>query len=354
MNSFTSNRFPTLPLTCIAAAVLLSACGGGSGGTTTGANSGSTTPPVVQTCPNGASDYPTCSVIPAKLQTSVPAPVYADVELANAFNAVNAFRASVGLGLWKQNTALDKATQNHYQYQNVNQVISHQEDPLKPGFTGVWPQDRAQLAGYASQDVGEEIAAVGHGGQAAIDVLLNTVYHREGLMDQGSVDFGIARGVAPLNDQVSLNVLNYGSMANQSQHNASDFVAVYPRDSQTNVTLSMCGETPNPVTDITSNDGRVWNAQTSFPVSMTVANGKTLSVTSFTIAESGQNNPLPVRLLTTANDPNQYMMANDAYLIGMQAFKPNTKYTASFSGMADGKAFSKSWSFTTGSNFGCR
>jgi len=328
-------------LSTLCSALLLSACGGG------GSSPVSTAP--APSCANGAADYPTCTpaVTPAHLQTSVAAPVYSDGELVLAFNAINRFRAGLGLGLWKQSAALDKAAANHLSYMVTNVVYGHTEDAGKAGFTGVDPASRAAFAGYAGSYVVEELAGATGGGQGNIDALVNSVYHRAGLMDQAVAEVGLARAsvVVPSISGQPLFTMDFGYVSGNAQNNASDFAAVYPLDGQTDVMLFMAPETPSPAPEVSGNG---FATLTSYPVSVTVANGKTLSVNSFTITEAGQTTPFPVRLLTRDTDPNKLLAGFNAYLVGKQPFKANTTYRVAFNGSVDGKALVRNWSFMTG------
>jgi hypothetical protein len=78
-----------------------------------------------------------------------------------------------------------------------------------------------------------------------------------------------------------------------------------------------------------------------------VAAGHTLAVTSFTVTQAGQTTPLDARLMTRANDPNNYLSTNVAFLTAKAAFKASTTYNVKFSGTNNGEALTKEWSFTT-------
>lgn len=141
-----TNRQNSKIATAVITLIALSACGGGSDSGTT-----KTPDPVAKTCANGGSDYPTCTppVTPGNLQLSVPAPTYGagSIEL-QTFNEWNELRKKMGLGLVKQDADLDRAAQAHANYMTLNKVFQHEEDPSKPGFTGVTPKDRSLAAGY--------------------------------------------------------------------------------------------------------------------------------------------------------------------------------------------------------------
>jgi len=193
---------------------ILSGCGGGgdSPASTTptpvppvgsctngGTNYPTCTPPTpVPTCPNGAPDYPTCTppLVPAQnLQTSVPVPnLPANSEELAAFNYFNNFRASLGLGKLVYSPEISKATENHFNYRKLNDVGGFNEDPSKPGFSGISPSDQVRFAGYAtnfgiSGGISEANTISG-----AIQALINTIYHRSQLIEQIHTDFGMFGG----------------------------------------------------------------------------------------------------------------------------------------------------------------
>lgn len=329
---------------------LVSACGGG------GSDGGSAppvatnpTPPVVTT--------PTPPAAPEQdLQTSVPAPTYAanSEELA-FFNAYNEFRSQAGLGKLAQNTKLDLAAKNHLNYQMQNtdldlfatdpatgRAVFHIESASRPGFTGVQELDRAKFAQYAGPYVGETGSfGLGKGASKAFGDLLATVYHRAAFMYQSPRDIGIVVGT----DKNQTVIVEFG-YETKKQFNASNYFGSYPADKQTGVRLVAATELPNPFSDITLDE---YSTKTSYPVNVVSAEGTTMEVVSFTMTEAGQSTPLDARLITKANDPNKYVAANTAFLVGKAPFKANTVYNVVFSGTINGVAVNKSWSFTTGS-----
>jgi uncharacterized protein YkwD len=338
-------------LASIISAMILSACGGGSGG---GSTPAAVTPPVTCIAPqvltNGVCVTPPPSVTPAKLQTSVPTPTYlAGSEELAAFNEFNGFRKMMGLGLVAQNSKIDTAAKNHATYIVQNKIFAHEESAVNTGFTGINPDDRMRFAGYATSYGGEELSSTG--GQIGTRMLMNTIYHRDGIAFQFITDLGIAFNsggqfgggwVAPL-------VIDIGTTAGITQNNASDFVTSYPVDGQTDLPLSMAAESPNPFSDIDATTNDVFTKTTS-PVSIYSAFGTTLAVTSFTVTESSQTTPLDVRLITNANDINKHVGTNVVHIVGKAPFKANTKYSVSFIGNVNGVALVKNWSFTTGTS----
>src|SRR5471032_838213 len=345
----------TAPALLLSAAfmTLVSACGGGGGGSTVS----SPTTPTAPTTPTG----PTAPIVtPGDTQTTVPALTYAATSQEYAFvSALNAFRSQVGLGLLAQNTKLDAASANHLTYILVNDVnnggtvdfnaydpvtgrpLMHIENPLLPKFTGVQEADRSKFAGYDGVYTGEEIGfGGGQGSVLVLNSLVQTVYHRAGLMLQNVREIGAAVGT----DKSQTVVMELGLKTNQSV--ASDYVGVYPANGQTGIALHAFVEAPNPFPDLSTANADFPN-KTSYPVSISVVTGHTIAVSTFTVAEAGQATTLDARLMTSANDPNRYLSSNVAFLIGKAPFKSATTYNVTFSGTNNGAAFTKQWSFTT-------
>lgn len=324
----------------IATAMALAACGGGGGGSSTGG----TTPPVSQTCTNGATDYPTCTpaVTPANLQTSVPAPTYsASSQELVAFNEINNFRKIAGLGLLAQNAKADTAAKSHADCIVVTQNFSHTQNP-SPCFTGTNPADRLAFAGYTGTVLGEELSGVN--GSDGVRSLMNTLYHRAGLLNQNISEIGIGFNLsnpAPL-------VIELGYT--KKQNNASNFVMGYPVNGQFDVPLSMFPELPNPFPDLSLSTATDYLTKTSSPISIHGEQNSTITLTSFSLFESVTNIPVDVRIVSKSNDVNNYVAANSMYFVGKSPYKTNTKYTWVFSGSMNGVPVSLTSSFTTGAS----
>lgn len=338
----------------VAVATLISACGGGGGGNT------AVTAPTGPTTPTGPTIPTGPPVTPGDTQTTVPALTYAATSQEYAFvSALNDFRDKVGLGLLAQNTKLDTASANHLGYLIANDVnnggtvnfntydqvtarsMLHIESGALAKFTGVQEGDRAKFAQYDGSYVGEEVTFGGNqGGAAAFGTLVQTVYHRAGLMLQNVREIGAAVGT----DKSQTVVMEMGLKTNQSV--ASDYVGVYPYNGQTGVALHAYVETPNPFPDLsTANDD--FPTKTSYPVSVSVVTGNTIAVTTFTVTEASQAAPMEARLIIRANDPNGYLTSNVAFLIAKAPFKSGTTYNVKFTGANNGVAFTKEWSFKT-------
>jgi len=346
----TKSQMSTIPMTLVAAALAatLTGCGGG-GGSTASSASGSTTPPVANTCSNGAVDYPSCYVMgQANLVTTAATPTYVSGSIQlQALNDLNSIRQSLGLGLVNQNASLDTSALNHTNYIQLNSIESHNETLGTPGFTGVDATARAKYVGYASSmGVGEVIALsypTGKNGKyvSAINVLMDTVYHRSGILTQWITDIGFGTLTAP-NSTVDTPFVSDFSTQNK-QYNAPNFTMHYPLDGQTGVKTYMWAESPDPVPTI-QNKG--------YPISFTSAAGTVLNVTSFTLSQGGIT--VPVTLVNSTTSPVANMLlSNDAYIVPNAYLLNSTKYTVNFTGTItyqDGShavPVNTTWTFTT-------
>jgi len=329
----------------------LVACGGGGGSE----SSSPTKPvdPIVSTCANGAKDYPTCTppYVAADLQTTVVRPPFPDgSEVVLGFDFLNDTRAKLGLGKLNYNALLAKAADNHWQYILTNKEFGHTETLGKPGFTGVRPTDRAAAVGYSASYVGEVIAT-GEGQIDAYKTLINSIYHRSGLFDQGYRDVGTANSNIAVSQNMSVG-------AKTPQRNASDFVLVYPMDGQTDIQHGMCAEEPWPFPEV-NRDTACTNSRydatikkfyrdylVGYPILMAIQKDKVLTIKRFQLFEAGSNTPLET-WLHTKTDPTTLVGSYEAYITKKGGLKIKTKYEVVFEGAADGVPFSKTWSFTT-------
>jgi hypothetical protein len=328
----------------LALTLILAGCGGGGdGGSSSGAGSTPTTPatPVVPVA------------VAAKLQTAVTPTYSATSEEFGYFTAVNAFRSVEGLGPLNQNPFYDLAAAAHAAYVDVNGP-SHGEIAGLAGFTAVSPILRVQHQGGTTNGVGEVLGlpdfelpdgsnAPGAGVSLA-GVLINTVYHRAGLLFQGVTDVGISIGMTPT-QQIGVSDMGYVT----EQVNAGTYFGMYPVDGQTGVGLHMHPEEPSPVpagTDIMN---------VGYPISVASQESTTLTVIIFTVTQVGSTTAVPATIITQT-DPNLAGINNVAFLLANQAFLPNTTYTVNVAGTITGAAtgttngilVSKQWTFRTG------
>ena len=344
----------------------------------------------------GSTQIPSDIVLPGSAQSTLSTPTYGTgTEELAAFNAINSFRLSVGLGYWQQNVFLDASAKNHMNYSiaNTEGVLSPFQNDIEVQytngvqntyFTGIQPSARAIAVGYyylantitefnvPTNAVGE-IYSTGPGVDV-VNAMVNTIYHRSALMTQATVDMGLARDttgtISPNATTPTHWWINHGRLTS-TQSVASNYMVNYPLDQQTNIPLYMDAEYPSVFINKPNFD---FTTQTSSPISLTLSTSQNLTITSFTVTQAGTGVALGGTVWSMANDPNldtsEYSTAtlnvndppapvptlagNEAYWVGNAPFLPNTTYNVYVTGTTFlipygiTNPFTRSWSFTTG------
>ena len=321
---------------------VLVACGGGGG-------DDAPAPPAAPT-PSPA-PAPTPSA-PIAAQLTVPTPVGYDADRLAAFNRLNEIRLSAGLGMLAQSTRMDQAAQAHAEWMVANDSFTHEEVVGTVDFTGVDWAERDEAFGYVPVEGDEVMTGPAHGAQG-VDGLVNTAYHRAGMLAFEPVDVGI--GWSPLfatniSMPLVIDMTRPGTDAvrgvGQSAQTSIGGVAVWPLDGARDVPVQLGLETPNPVpTQDVSTLGT--------PVSVAVAEGRTITSMSFVVTNSSDGTVLPTRILANQNDPNFLIPESFIAAIPLSVLAPDTTYVVVFSGSAverstgNSEMINRTWSFTT-------
>ena len=283
---------------------------------------------------------------------SVPVPVGYDADRLAAFTRLNEIRLSAGLGMLAQSVLLDQAAQSHAAWIITNDSFTHEETAGTPGFTGArWP-DRAEAAGYVPAEGSEDLVGLVHGAQG-IDVLVNGVYHRAGVLAFEPVDVGIGWSpgtAASIAMPLVIEITRPGTDATRSQGQLAqariDGVAIWPIDGARDVPLRLGLESPNPVP---SQDVLTLGT----PASITVDEETTVVVASFVLSNAVTDVVVPSQVLTSANDPNLSLPRSFAALVPLEALTVSTIYRVDFTGSTVGfftghtQAVQRTWTFTT-------
>jgi uncharacterized protein YkwD len=307
------------------AALALAACGGGgsdngSASSLTGASGGGST---------GFSGQ------------DASAPVLTNNIALDGFNWINYRRAQAGVGVLAHNNMLDRSAQAHSDYQRLNNDVTHDEDPAKPGFTGATVEARVQAAGYVLAGryaSGEIIAATNNNsGFYMAEELVTAIYHRFVMFEPLFKDMG--SGVATGSSNYHYFTTNLGATNGYSAGLVGNTIVSWPVNGQTGVqtTFNSDFEEPDPVPDADN---------VGYPISIHANLDKTVSVQSFTVRPRGASADLATRLLVKGRDANT-TMSSVAAIVPIAPLAANTTYDVSFSGTVSGTAVSKTWSFTT-------
>lgn len=248
-------------------------------------------------------------------------------------------RQQAGLPAPVRDAAIDRAAAGHSNYQQLNNLVTHDQSATLPGFTGETAPDRLRAAGYpldaqASAD-GEVIAATASAdGFAAADGLLGAIYHRYIMLQPQFDRYGA--GSARRDGGYHWLTVNFvATRAAPRLGNAQ--LVVWPVPQQTGVRANFFSdqETPDPVPGID---------EVGYPISVHADIDATVRVERFALSE--RNGPsLPVRLLAPGVDA--ATPASAAAIVPLSPLRPGVTHEVEFSGTVNGVAVTRRWSFST-------
>lgn len=274
---------------------------------------------------------------------------------------LNRMRATLGLSPLAYDANLAAASQAHATYVSTNyqalyasgSLSMHEETSSFPaGFTGQWPWDRDEALGaiYPSSD---EVMTENVGGPGtSLLALLDTTFHRFGLLDPTVTDMGTGVTLAP---QVPIFVADMGGPATSPTPVTT--VVLFPWNGATGVRTSFTGEDPNPLSAYRSNSELAQNPA-GYPVTVTFQDPTVTGVQVASATLSGPAGPVPIWELDGTNyqDTNPVYsgesMGNSVALFAQSALLPDTSYTATVTGTLTHQGgtqgpFTETWSFTT-------
>jgi uncharacterized protein YkwD len=254
---------------------------------------------------------------------------------ALAFTTTNAERARCGFGTLTQSQALDRSAAAHMNYMVLNNVVAHNEEPAKPGFTGVTPASRALAAGYGNAGIGEVISfpmsAPGTTTEA-VRRLYAAPYHGQLMLDSAR-DVGIGsmafQGVTGL-------TMDFGFPV-ASQVPAS--VLTYPCEGTTGVMAFNRNEVPSPLPD---QQNPTWGQ----PIMVRGAADLRVSTASIT----GPQGAVAIQVIYgDGQTPDPHGLIKEGWVAVLPvALAPNTEYTASVNWTSRTGPGSSNFKFTTG------
>jgi len=251
-----------------------------------------------------------------------------------ALGAVNSIRATAGLASWRLSLPLEGAARAHSQYflGNLSRFgtltdAAHQEQPGWPLFTGRTPWARDVAFGF-NGDGDSEVMAFGVDTAEAVELWLDSVYHRFGLLDPGltSMGFGIAGGTSGRSDDLPVTTLNAGFEAQAEVQNGR--AVVWPVPGQTGIPVEFeAGEMPDPLANF---PGARYPAGYPVTVSFFGLGVQALSVSAATLTAHGQ--AVPANVLTPAVEHNPDELGMSMALLPKAPLQHRTGYEAAVSG----------------------
>jgi uncharacterized protein YkwD len=257
---------------------------------------------------------------------------------SDGFNWFNYRRQQAGLPALRRNSTIDRAAAAHANYQQANNLVTHDETPGQPGYTGATSMQRLQAAGVplnpAGFSDGEVIAASSDkDGFSAAEGLMAAIYHRfvilQPVFDEAGAGTAVRSG--------GYTWLDVNFIFNQPVTTQTGRLILWPYPQQKNVIVNFFSdqESPDPVPQ---------SDEVGYPVSVHADIGATVLVDSFTIRPTGEA-PLATRLLESATDTETPHSA--AAIIPLLPLRAATNYDVEFIGTVDGVAVNRQWSFMT-------
>ncbi|CAJ0896063.1 hypothetical protein R77564_03953 [Ralstonia sp. LMG 32965] len=325
-----TNNFSLLAYT-LASTLCLSACGGGDSAVSSDAGSSSNVP----------TNSPTQSV-----PGTVATPQYAGASAQLAmFIAINQYRTQCGFPALRENTILDQAAQAHAKYEGLNNVITDTEVQGRPGFTGVTGADTAATLGWpAGVFTGRGDAGFYDGalvtpaqfGRQFVSAWASGVYHVS-IMTYPANLVGFGEYETTYNGfPAGAGTVQFGQTATYTLANAPQ---TFPCQGVMGIAYRGAGETPTP-----PNTSGAWGT----PVAVMGNLSDTVMLTSAIYTAPGEA-PISLQILNSTADPNHLLGQYQAVAYPTTPLQPNTQYSVVLNGTINGTAFSRTFTFTTGS-----
>lgn len=250
-----------------------------------------------------------------------------------ALAAVNATRKTAGLGPINEDAALDKASEAHAWYTffnlgdgSLSGLGVHQESASLPGFVAASPIVRDIAAGYQGNRGSEVINHV-YTPDAAVEVWIDSVYHRFPLVDHEALAAGY--GEAQIGT-LTVSVMDIG--LGPAAHGTP---VVFPADGQKDVPAAFTGnEVPDPAPQGTP-------YPVGYPITLFAGSASNLAISSAQL--TGPDGKAVTAFLL---QPGQQVDTGEASLLPMQPLTPGGTYTVEFTGTLDGQPLNKRWTFT--------
>jgi hypothetical protein len=233
---------------------------------------------------------------------------------------------------------LDKSAQAHCNYEAANSgnascvSDAHAEVMSCSGYTGADVQSREVAAGYPQSMAYTEVATTfGNNPTLALPNWINTVFHRIPLLDPWTVDMGYGGATG-------CDVIDIGRGMSTV---ASNVVAMYPYDGQTNVNPSWNGlEGPEP-------PAPTGGFPSSYPIEIYA---QSISVTQHVLTKDGDSTPIAHVWLDMHSSQLQAGLQGyflDTAILYGAPFAVSTKYHVKIVGTYAGGNLDAEWTFTT-------
>lgn len=245
---------------------------------------------------------------------------------------INFYRKTAGLKPVTADPALSKGCVAHAQYlvknadhPSTKALGTHKEDPELPGYTKEGSKAAASSVIYSTGDP-----------VAAVDGWMATLFHGVPLIDPRLTKVGL--GYAKSDKSGGFFVVD----TSVRDGKATDKPVLFPADRQEDVSLNFAPERPDSLPE--SKDKIA-----GYPVTAIFPPNATVKDVTASLKDDADND-IEVWLSTPekpAGDQKRFQR-NAVCLIAKVPLKPSTTYTVAMKAKVSQKAWSESWSFTTG------
>ena len=268
-------------------------------------------------------------------------------EKEKGFAYLNSLRTGTGLITYTYNDDLNDAAQNHTDYLVYHNLFGHYEDKdnYPELFTGTYPWDRGEAAGYTQYTAySENISAQSDTVYESIDGLISAIYHRFGFLSFNTNEIGI--GISS-NDDNTYKVYNYDTGNRDSisdTRKLNPVYALWPYGGYNKAQTSFANnESPDPLPECPKY-GIAGN-----PISIEFNPDKNGAVTidSFKLFKNDGTEITDTKILTKDSDPNNYLSAEQFVLFPMKSLNVDSRYSVEFKYSESGESKTISWHFNT-------
>lgn len=301
-------------------------------------------------CGSGGSDSPATPVAGGTVVTPTPTapeptptpgasePAQTGDIARDGRNWFNYRRAQAGVPVVVENAQINNAALGHSEYLRVNNLLSHDQEAGRQGFTGVSLGDRLNAAGYTLDRTrgyvtGEVISGTNNGsGFFMAEELITAIYHRFVIFEPMFQEIGT--GAASSSTGYHILTADFASRNGFGPGIARGAIVTWPFGDQTQVPPNFFSDTEQP--DPVPNRNEV-----GYPVSVHANIDSTLAVTSFTLRPRGGSELQVLRIDPLA------LEKSAASIVPLQPLLAATTYEVNFNGTVNGAAVTRAWSFTT-------
>jgi len=312
-----------------AAAFALAACGGGGSG-------GDSSPAAPVSGGTAVTPIPT-SPAPAPLPVDVNAPTQTGNIALDGRNWINYRRTQIGMPTAAENAQINNAALGHSEYLRINNLISHDQEPGRQGFTGADPGARLNAAGYTLPDQGFAYGEVISGttnrsGFFMAEELITAIYHRFVIFEPMFREIGT--GAATSASGYNYFTADFATRYCYGPGLARGAIVTWPFNGQTQVPPNFFSDTeePDPIPD---------RNEVGYPISVHANLDTRLTVNAFTVRARGGDTLAVQRIEPLAT------VKTAASIVPLAPLRAGATYDVSFSGTLNGVPVTREWSFTT-------